>query len=46
MNRLSGDVDLFGVAGTHGDGIGALEITVHFIVAGQAIARPQRKDRK
>jgi hypothetical protein len=34
-------VYLFGIAGAHGDGVGALKIAVHFVVAIEAIAAPQ-----
>src|SRR5262245_3081830 len=37
MNGVGDGVGLLGVAGAHGDGIGALEIAIHLVVTGQAV---------
>jgi hypothetical protein len=46
MNRVGNGVDLPGVASTQRDGIRSLKITIHLVIARQAVARPKRKDRE
>jgi hypothetical protein len=46
MDRVGDGVDLLRVAGTQCNAIRPLEITIHLVIASQAVASPERKDRE
>jgi hypothetical protein len=46
MDGVGYGIGLLGVARTHRDGVGTLEVTIHLVVARQSIAGAERDDRK
>jgi len=46
MDGMGYGIGLLGVARTQGDGVGALEVSIHLIVARQSVAGAERDDRK
>jgi hypothetical protein len=46
VDRVGDRIDLLGVAGAQRNRVRPLEIAVHLVIAGQAIASPEREDRE